>query len=192
MIKTKFCKFLYSDCICDSENCDFAHCLDELYIKECYKYNDCKDNTCKYIHPLETKQMWFHRIGVFITNTDTINIYDLINTIPNKTKLCHSLVKGKKYCNYKDCSLAHSLKEIKILNCNKYVNACFQTCIKLHNDEKIDEFLKRLNIEHVVDKYSISEKERKQMNINIKPKFLCDVLALCIKHNKLDTKIHIC
>ena len=190
--KTRFCKFLYSDYTCDSETCDFAHSVDELNIRFCYNETTCKNYNCKYIHKFETKQMWINRIGIFLLNSINLDINNLLHKVSKNSKICHSIMLNKKYCNYNNCQLAHSFKDLEVENCNTCLKKCDRTCIKLHFDESFENYLKRLNLDKFTKRYSICENERNEIVVKVKPKFVCDVLALSIQQNAYNTKIHIC
>jgi len=152
--KTVLCRSLYSNRKCH-ERCNFAHSISELRKRKCRHKTCYKKDVCKFWHEDDNLENWCDRNGYN-------DIKDLESTVSKtisikkpqtrrNTKLCNTVTNGETNCRV-ECTYAHSLDELVILNC-AFGKHCDKKdiCKFKHEGETRSEYFKRNNLHRYKD-----------------------------------------
>jgi hypothetical protein len=185
--KTIICKSIKEGKDCSYGNkCIYAHYLEDLTPKKCgfgdrcfrVKYNtknvvrnvDNK-NSCVFIHPQETVDMFAKRQGA---KTELMKKPDP-SIVYKNTRMCQSILEGKSCESPDECTYAHVFEDLRIQPCifgndcnhvtrnnNDYVNNkdSIKKCFYIHPEENKMNYKKR-----VIDTYVHVIKRKSELPI---------------------------
>jgi hypothetical protein len=124
--KSKFCIHI-NTANHDKMKCSYAHGPEDYSPPKCFNGKFCNKNGCELFHQnMETIESYMKKLSITFPTVIELEKFESSNV---NTKLC-SIMKENRPCNKKNCGYAHSLWELKPINCNK--QNCDGLCGKFH------------------------------------------------------------